>query len=182
MAAVRSPPRLTRQALRPGLHPGRRIPVMKDQCVSVRISEIRLVADAAVQRLALKLDPFRLQLGSSRLDILDVEGDGACARLEVPADLGDIDYLNRETAGLELAAKGVVVPLGALETKNAAIERFGFLEARDRKEDEVRSRDELLLVAHLTPLSCWVPSETPLLSAKFRRSTRPTRRAPAGAR
>jgi len=78
--------------------------VVEDQGVAVLILEERLMADAAVHRLALELDAAGLELRSRGLDVLDVQGDRAAARLELAADLRDIDHLDREAAGLELAA------------------------------------------------------------------------------
>src|SRR6266536_1197663 len=149
-------------------HSRRRVAMMKDQSVAVLVLEVGLVADAAVHRLALERNAVSFELGAGALDVLDVERDCSRARLELAADLGDVDDLDREAAGLELASERVVVALGALEAEHAAVERLRLLEARDRKEDEVGAGDEGLLFGHGEP------------SFRFLASPALTRRSRAG--
>src|SRR6266536_839162 len=151
-------------------HSRRRVAMMKDQSVAVLVLEVGLVADAAVHRLALERNAVSFELGAGALDVLDVERDCSRARLELAADLGDVDDLDREAAGLELASERVVVALGALEAEHAAVERLRLLEARDRKEDEVGAGDEGLLFGHGEPFLS-LPGEpgsyAPLSSRSF---------------
>src|SRR5207247_931733 len=140
-----------------GLRPcsRRRVPVMQDQRVPVLVLEERLVADAAVHRLAAELDALRLELGAGGFDVVDVQGDRARAGLELAPDLRDVDELDREAAGLELAAEVVVVALRARETERPPVELLRLLEAPDRQEDEVGARDEGSWLAHFTSWFSW---------------------------
>src|SRR5205823_13321939 len=71
------------------------------------------------------------------------------ARSEVPSDLRDVDELDREAAGLELAAELVGVALGALQPERPAVEVIGLPEARDRQEDEVGAFDQGFRLAQI---------------------------------
>jgi hypothetical protein len=116
--------------------------VVEDQRIAVGIAEVRLVADAAVHRLAFELDAAGLELLAGGLDILHVQRNRSRTGRNLPAELRHVDELDRQAPGLELAAEIAVVPLGALEPENAAVELLRLLEARDRQEDEIRARDQ----------------------------------------
>src|SRR6266436_6674188 len=105
--------------------------------VGVLVFDDDLMADAAVDGVADELDALRFELGTGGGDVVDVQGDGSSARRELSADLCGVDDLDGQAAGLELTAEIVSVARRARQAEDAAIERFGFLEAGDRQEDEV---------------------------------------------
>jgi len=61
--------------------------MVEDERVSVRIREVGLVTDAAVQRVPEERDAAGLELGSCGLDVGDVQSDCAARRLEHATDL-----------------------------------------------------------------------------------------------
>src|SRR5262245_16897553 len=136
----------------------RRVAVVQDQRVSVRISEVRLVADAAVDDLAQELDALRLELGARLRHVVDTKRDRARARLERATDLRHVEHQDRHVPGLELAAPAVAVGDGALEAEHARVERARPFEVGDRQEDKVGLPD----LHHTTAAS---PSN-PFASAK----------------
>src|SRR5690348_4460721 len=104
---------------RPRLPPGR-VAAMQDQDVAVRVLEVRHMADAGIDRLAEELDALARQLGARRFDVVDAQRDRAAVRRELATDRGRVEDLQRQIAGLELAAGDPPVFLGLLEAESAA--------------------------------------------------------------
>lgn len=87
----------------------RRVAVVKDQRIAVLILEKCLMTDAAVHDLAAELDTTRLEVCTGSRDVIDVQRDRPFAGRELAPDLRGVDYLDRQAAGLELAAEVVLV-------------------------------------------------------------------------
>src|SRR3954469_4049995 len=82
-----------------------RVAVVEDQRVAVGVGEDRLVADAAVDRVAAELDALLLQGRAARLDVGDLQRDPCVARLVLDAERVGLDERDREVVGLELAGR-----------------------------------------------------------------------------
>jgi hypothetical protein len=83
--------------------------VVKDECVAVLILENCLMADTAVDGVALELDTTRLELSASSRHVIDVQRDRPSAGRELTTDLRGIDDLDRQAPGLELAPE--IIPV-----------------------------------------------------------------------
>jgi hypothetical protein len=60
--------------------------MMDRERVAVGILEERLVADARIEDVALEHDSARFELGASRRDVVDSEGDRVIVRLKRDAE------------------------------------------------------------------------------------------------
>src|SRR5262249_28117355 len=136
------------EALRRRSRVRRRVAVVQDQQVAVRVAEVRLVADAAVERLAFELDAQRLEPRLGLLDVVDPQRDRAVARLDSAAYLPHLHALDRDVPRLELTADPAAVALRALQPEHTAVELLGPIEVRDRQEDEFGLPDERFLSVH----------------------------------
>src|SRR3954462_15031437 len=87
----------------------RRVAVVEDQRVPVGVGEDRLVAHAAVDRVAPERDPLRRELFARRGDVVDLQRDPGVAGLELYPEGVGLDEREREVARLQLAG-GQVAP------------------------------------------------------------------------
>ncbi len=82
---------------------GRRVAVVDRERVAVRVLEEGLVADARVDRLALELDPARLELGLGGLEVSTWNSIGKPCGLNSIPKASVLHHGDRQVAGLELA-------------------------------------------------------------------------------
>ncbi|HEY7258294.1 MAG TPA: GNAT family N-acetyltransferase [Gaiellales bacterium] len=132
---------------------GRRVAVVQHERVAVGILEDRLVADAAVDDVALELHAPALQLRSGGRHVADAQRDRSLAGGELAPDPGHVEQHDRQVPRLDLAADAVAVALRDRQSEDARVERLRLLEVGDGEEDEVGVGDECRLVGHQKPSS-----------------------------
>src|SRR5438067_2792613 len=112
---------------------------MQKQRVAVGILEERHAADARLDRLAVELHAFRLELGARGVDVGHAQREPGRRRRELLADARRIEDVERHLAAAELH---VALSLGLdLEAERFCVERLGALDVLGQDRDEVRALD-----------------------------------------
>src|SRR5215211_266768 len=120
----------------------RRVAVVDRQRVAVRVLEVRLPADARVDRLALELDPTGLELGVRPVEVVDVELDRVVVGSALDAERVGLHHGDRQVPGLELDRGHVAPLLRLLQAEHVAIELHGGVYVLRRHGDEVGAGDQ----------------------------------------
>src|SRR3954451_17772995 len=123
--AVRARPRGTRDAraeLRGPASARRRVPVMQDQRVAVRVGEERLEADARVDGVPEERHALGLELLAARGDVVDAQRHRRAALAELAAERLGLHEREREVPGLVLGAWHLAPALGEGQAEQPAVE------------------------------------------------------------